>query len=147
VGRISRSQCTSQVADTASGRILTAFRSRLLASAPTAVSRSAWRLLTAAITTVGISTWRAGVAAAVGISSWWAGATALWIASVGDNAASTYDFHANLRHRFVCLLDYFAFLTHPFCIPSTSIYMSFRAAQDHNKVVGRDTTSSVTSSI
>jgi hypothetical protein len=29
----------------------------------------------------------------VGISTWRAGAAALWIASVEDNAASTYDLH------------------------------------------------------
>jgi hypothetical protein len=51
-----------------------------------------------------------------------------------------------VRHCFVCLLDYFTFLTCPFCIPNTSIYISFRAAQDHDKAAGRDTTSSMTSS-
>jgi hypothetical protein len=89
VGRISHSWCTSRVAGTASGRILAVFGSRLLASTPIVISRSAWRpsyptdgselLVTAA--TVGVSTWRAGV-------------VTLWIASVEDNAASTYDFHA-----------------------------------------------------
>jgi hypothetical protein len=38
------------------------------------------------------------------------------------------------------------FLTHPFHIPNTSIYMSFRATQDYNKVAGRDTTLSMPSS-
>jgi hypothetical protein len=42
--------------------------------------------------------------------------------------------------------NYFVILTHPFRIPNMSIYMSFRAAQDHNKAVGRDMTSSTTSS-
>jgi hypothetical protein len=46
----------------------------------------------------------------------------------------------------VYLLDYFAFLRRPFHIPNTSIYISFRVAQDHNKVAGRDTTSSRASS-
>jgi hypothetical protein len=74
---------------TTSGRILAAFKSRLLASAPLAVSRSAWmpssptdgsRVLANAHA-VGISTWRVGFAA-------------LWITSVEDTTASTYDFHA-----------------------------------------------------
>jgi hypothetical protein len=73
----------------ASGRILAAFGSKLLASAPTVVSRSAWRSssptdrsgLLAAATAVEISTWRADAA------------TAVRIVSVEDNA-STYDFHA-----------------------------------------------------
>jgi hypothetical protein len=89
------------VAVTASDRILAAFGSRLLASAPTVVSRSAWRpssltdgsgLLVATIV-VGISIWRAGIAAAVGIYTWRADITTLWIASIEDNASLTYDFH------------------------------------------------------
>jgi hypothetical protein len=39
----------------------------------------------------------------------------------------------------------FTILTRPFRIPNMSIYMSFRAAQDH-KAVGRDTTLSMASS-
>jgi hypothetical protein len=46
----------------------------------------------------------------------------------------------------ICLLDYFVLLRCSFRIPNTSIYMSFRVAQDHNKATGRDTTSSMTSS-
>jgi hypothetical protein len=76
---------------------------------------------------------------AVGISTWRACAAALWLASVEVTAASTYDFHATVR-------NYFAILTRPFHIPNTSIYISFRVAQDHNKAAGRDTTSSTTSS-
>jgi hypothetical protein len=90
------------VVATASDRILAAFRSRLLASAPTVISKSAWRpscptdgsgLLSAA-TAVGISTWRIGANAAVGISTWRAGTATLWIAFVEDNATLTYDFYA-----------------------------------------------------
>jgi hypothetical protein len=33
-------------------------------------------------------------AAVVGISTWRVGAATLWIASIEDTAASTYDFHA-----------------------------------------------------
>jgi hypothetical protein len=87
VGRISHNRCTFHVA--ASDKILAAFRSKLLASAPTTVSRSAWRPsspidgsgLLANTAVVGISIWRAGVAA-------------LWIASVEDTTVLTYDFHA-----------------------------------------------------
>jgi hypothetical protein len=77
------------MAGTASDRILAAFESRLLASAPIVISKSSWRpssptdgsglLVTAA--TVGISTWRAAAAT-------------LRIAFGKDNAALTYDFHA-----------------------------------------------------
>jgi hypothetical protein len=41
--------------------------------------------------------------------------------------------------------NYFIILRCPFCIPNTSIYMSFRAAQDH-KVASRDMTLSKPSS-
>jgi hypothetical protein len=76
------------VVATISGRILAAFGSRLLASTPTAISRSTWRhfyptdgsRVLADTAIVEISTWRVGV-------------SALWIASVEDIAASTYDFH------------------------------------------------------
>jgi hypothetical protein len=57
-----------------------------------------------------------GVADVVGSSTWRANAAALWITSVEDTA-STYDFHsptvrqAYIKIGFVCLLDYFAFLT------------------------------------
>jgi hypothetical protein len=74
---------------TASGRILAAFGSRLLASSPTAVSRSVWRH--------SYPTNGSGLlddADAMGISTWRAGVTALWTASVDDTASSTYDFHA-----------------------------------------------------
>jgi hypothetical protein len=81
------------MATTASNRILAALGSRLLASTPTAISRLEWRLLAVA-TAVGISTWRAGTTAIMGISTWKAGTTALWIASVGDNTTSNYNFHA-----------------------------------------------------
>jgi hypothetical protein len=42
--------------------------------------------------------------------------------------------------------NYFTILTRSFCIPSTSLYMSFRVAQDYNKVASRDKTSSTVSS-
>jgi uncharacterized RmlC-like cupin family protein len=75
------------VAAITSGRILSVFESRLLAFAPTVISRSIWRPSTPTdgsrvlVDAVGISTQRVGVAA-------------LWIASVEDTAALTYDFHA-----------------------------------------------------
>jgi hypothetical protein len=77
------------VVATASGRILAAFRSRLLASAPTTISRSAWSHSS--------PTDRLGVLAnadIVGISTWRAGAVALWVTSIEDTTASTYDLHA-----------------------------------------------------
>jgi hypothetical protein len=76
------------VGATASGRILAAFGSRLLVSTPTVISRSASRPSS--------PTDGPGLlaAAAVGISTERAGAATLWIASVGDNAALTYDYHA-----------------------------------------------------
>jgi hypothetical protein len=42
MGRISCNRCTSYVATTASGRIMAAYRLRLLASSSTAISRSAF---------------------------------------------------------------------------------------------------------
>jgi hypothetical protein len=42
MGRISHIRCTSHMATTTSGRILAAYRSRLKASSPTTVSRSAF---------------------------------------------------------------------------------------------------------
>jgi hypothetical protein len=44
-----------------------------------------------------------GAASIVGISTWWVGATILWIASVGDNTASTYDFHATHSKTSFCM--------------------------------------------
>jgi hypothetical protein len=63
--------------------------SRLLASAPIVVSSSAWRP-SSPIDGSGLL----ADDAIVGISTWRAGAAALWIASVEDTTASTYDFHA-----------------------------------------------------
>jgi hypothetical protein len=77
------------VAANASSTILAAFRSRLLASAPTAVSRSAWKHSS--------PTDGSGVlvnADTVEISTWRVGAVTLRITSIEDTAASTYDFHA-----------------------------------------------------
>jgi hypothetical protein len=76
------------MAATTSGRILAAFGSRLLASAPTAICRSAWRPPSP---TDGSGLLAA--AAAVGISTRRACATTLWLASVDVTAASTYDFY------------------------------------------------------
>jgi hypothetical protein len=72
-----RDRCPSHVVVTASSRILAAFGSRLLKSAPAAISRLAWRPssptdgsgLLAATTAMGISTWRVGATAAIGIST------------------------------------------------------------------------------
>jgi hypothetical protein len=69
--------------------ILAAYRFKLLASSPTAVSRSAfWHSsptdgpgILAITNAMGSSTWRIGI-------------VALWIVSVDDTATSTYDFHA-----------------------------------------------------
>jgi hypothetical protein len=79
----------------------------------------------------------------MGSSTWRAGTTILWIASVQDTA-STYDFHTTHGKTSLCKnrLRMFTWLLH---IPNTLIYMSFRAAQDHNKVVDQDTTSSTPS--
>jgi hypothetical protein len=72
---------------TTSGRILAAYGFKLLASAHTIVSRSAWRHSS--------PTDGSGVLAdAVGISTWRAGTTTLWIAFIEDTTASTYDFNA-----------------------------------------------------
>jgi hypothetical protein len=75
------------VAATVSGRVLATFGSRLLASAPIAISRSAWRHsptdglgVLFDSDTVEIFTWRAGTAA-------------LWIASIENTVTSTYDFY------------------------------------------------------
>jgi hypothetical protein len=57
---------------------------------------------------------------AMGISTWMAGVATLWIASVEDTIALTYDFHVTtvrqtyIKLGFVCLLDYFTFLTRSF---------------------------------
>jgi hypothetical protein len=76
------------MAATASGRILAAFRSRLLVSATTAISRSVWRH-SSPIDGSGVL----ADADAMGISTWRVGVAALWIASVEGTAALTYDFH------------------------------------------------------
>jgi hypothetical protein len=73
------------VAVTASGRILAAFGSRLLASTPTVVSKSAWRHSS-------LTDGSGVLADAVGIT-YRVGSVALWITSIEDTAASTYDFH------------------------------------------------------
>jgi hypothetical protein len=123
------------MAATTSDMILAAYRSRLLASSPTTVSRSAfWHSSpidgseVLAITDV------------MGSSTWRAGATTLWIASVEDTTALTYDFHATHDKTSLCKNRFriFPWILH---IPNMFIYMSFRVAQDHNKAVGRDTTS------
>jgi hypothetical protein len=77
------------MAATGSNRILDAFGSKLLASSPTPVSRSAWRHSS---TTDGSGV--LDVADAVGISTWRARVTALWITSIEDIAALTYDIHS-----------------------------------------------------
>jgi hypothetical protein len=71
MGRISHGRCTPHVAATISDRILATYRSRLLVSSHTAVSRLAIRHnsptdesgLLAIADTVGSSTWRAGIVA------------------------------------------------------------------------------------
>jgi hypothetical protein len=67
--------------------ILAAFGSRLLVSAPIAVTRSDWRH-SSPTNGSGVL----AIADAVGISTWRVGTTALWIAFVEEDAASTYDF-------------------------------------------------------
>jgi hypothetical protein len=67
--------------------ILVTFRSWLLASAPIAISRSTWRHsspIDGSRVLVDVD--------AMGISTWRAGTTTLWIASIEETAASTYDF-------------------------------------------------------
>jgi hypothetical protein len=127
VGRIPCSQCTSHMAAITSGRILAAYRSRLLASSPRVISRSAFRYssptggssVLAIIDAVGSSTWRADVAA-------------LCIASIEDTAALTYDFHTThdktslCKNMSVCLLDYFAFLTRSFTCLSRRLRITTR---------------------
>jgi hypothetical protein len=88
MGRISHSRCTSHVVATASARILVAYRSKLLASSPTAVSRSTFQHSSP---TDGSGV--LAVADAVGSSTWREGVTTLWITS-GEDTALTYDFHA-----------------------------------------------------
>jgi hypothetical protein len=83
------------------------------------------------------------VADAVGSSTWRASIAALWIASMEDTA-STYNFHASHGKTCLCQNKFhmFTWLLH---IANRFIYMSFRAAQDHNKAAGRDMTSSMPS--
>jgi hypothetical protein len=134
MARMSCSRCTSHMTATASDRILAAYRSRLLASSPTAVSRSAlWH--SSPIDGSGVL----AIADAVGSSTWRAGAAALWITSM-KNTAWTYDFHAThgktslYKNRYRMFTYYFAYLTCSFtCL--------FRVTQDHNKAPGRDMTS------
>jgi hypothetical protein len=97
VGRISRSYCTSHVVATTFDRISAAFGSRLLASPPTPVSRSAWRHCSLTDGTGVLA-----VTDAVGISTWTAGVITLWITSVEDTAASTYNFHATHSKTSLC---------------------------------------------
>jgi hypothetical protein len=114
--------------------ILAAYRFKLLASSPTTVSRSAfWHSsptdgpgILAITNAMGSSTWRIGI-------------IALWIVSVDDTATSTYDFHATHGKISLCKTR-FRMITWLLRIPNTFIYMLSRAAQDHNKAVGRDTT-------
>jgi hypothetical protein len=94
--RIFYSRCTSHVAATTFGWILDTYRSRLLASCPTDVSKSAFRHSS--------PTDGSGVlivADAVGSSTWRVGVAALWIAYVEDTA-STYDFHATHGKTSLC---------------------------------------------
>jgi hypothetical protein len=84
------------MAATISDRILAAYRSRLLASSPTTVSRSAfWH----SSPTDGSEV--LAVTDIMGSSTWRAGATTL-IASVEDTAALTYDFHATHGKTSLC---------------------------------------------
>jgi hypothetical protein len=138
MGRISRSRGTSHVAAIASGRILATIRSRFLVFSPTVVSRSAfWH----SSPTDGLGL--LAIVDAVGSSICRIGAATLWIASVEDTA-STYDFHVTHSKTIFCKnrLHMFTWLLR---IPNTFIYMSFRAAQGHNKAAGQDTTSSMPS--
>jgi hypothetical protein len=96
MGKISHSRCTSHVVATASDRILSAYRSRLLASSPTAISRSTFRH-SSRTDGSGVLV----VANAVRSSTWRAGAATLWIASVEDTA-STYDFHTTYGKTSLC---------------------------------------------
>jgi hypothetical protein len=138
MGRISHSRCTSHKVATASGRILAAFRSRLLASSPTFIFRSAFRH---SYPTNGLGL--LVIADTVGSSTWKAGIPALSITSVEDTA-STYDFHATHGKTSLCK-NRFHMFTWLLRIPNTLIYISFRVAQDHNKAAGRDRTSSTPS--
>jgi hypothetical protein len=72
--------------------ILATFGSKLLASAPTTVSRSAWRHSYPTDGSGVLANTNAN-ADAMGISTWRAGGAALWIAAVEDTAASIYNFH------------------------------------------------------
>jgi hypothetical protein len=98
---------------------------------PTPVSRSAW---SHSSPTDGSG--ELVVADAVGISTWRAGAPTLWITSVEDIAASTYDFHATHSKTSICK-NRFHMFTWLIRIPNTYIYMSFKVAQDHNKAAGQ----------
>jgi hypothetical protein len=86
------------VAATASGRLLAAFRSRLLAPSLTAVSNSVF-CHSSLTTESGLLV----VVDIVGSSTWSAGATALWNASMYDTA-STY-FLATHGKRSLCKFD------------------------------------------
>jgi hypothetical protein len=66
----------------------------------------------------------------------------LWTTSVEGTITSTYNFHATHGKTSLCK-NRFRMFTWLLRIPNTFIYMSFRAAQDRNKVVGRDMTSSM----
>jgi hypothetical protein len=102
------------VATAASGKILVVFRSRLLVSSPIAISRSSFQH-SSPIDGSGVL----AIDDAVGTSTRRAGTVAFWITFVEDTT-STYDFHAThgktslCKIGFVCLLDYFTFLTHSF---------------------------------
>jgi hypothetical protein len=133
------SPCTFHVFVTISVRILTTFRSRLQASSSTAVFRSAFRHSSP---TDGLGV--LAIADAMGIFTWRAVAAALWIASVEDTAALTYDFD-DTHSKTSLYKNRFCMFTWLLRISNTFIYMSFRVAQDHNKAAGRDTTSSMTS--
>jgi hypothetical protein len=88
--RISCCRCTSYVAVTSSSRILAAFGSRLLAAAPTVISKSAWMPPSP---TDGSTSGLLAATAVVGISTRRASAATLWLTSVQVLATSTYDFH------------------------------------------------------
>jgi hypothetical protein len=125
MGRISCSWWTFHMATTASDRLLAAFRSRLMAPSPTAISRSVFRH---SFPTAGLGL--LVLANAMDNSTWRAGIAALWNASV-DDTASTYflathgktslcKFNPNIEYllifmkklSFVCILDYVTFLAH-----------------------------------
>jgi hypothetical protein len=136
VGSISCCPCTFHEVITVSGRILAAFRSRLIASSPTTIYRSPFCYSS--------PTYGSGLLAvddAVVRSTWRAGAVTIWNTFV-DDTASTY-FHATHGKTRLCKtrLHMYTLLFH---IPNTLIYMSF-STQHHNTTAEQDMTSSTLS--